>query len=177
MDEEMLDEIFADLAADLVDLDDDQIKDRILKYGLSPEDMKEVFDTVKAVQAAESVADSNPDPLSLENADALADANTKEAKDMANEDGTSVKVTETDTDGDGDVDETTITKEEPENDTPTRPVTEEDFAELEKILSGDKGEGEAETKNSEPEGDKPHDSKESENKTNHFAKMLSEHRY
>ena len=80
MDEELLDEIFADLAADLVDLSDDEIKDRILKYGLSPEDMQDVYDTVKAVQEAEAIGDKNLDPLSLDKVDALADANTKEAK-------------------------------------------------------------------------------------------------
>lgn len=83
MDEELLDEIFADLAVDLVDLSDDEIKDRILKYGLDPADMQDIYNTVKDVQEAEALAGENPDPLSLENVDALADANTKAARRIA----------------------------------------------------------------------------------------------
>ena len=156
MDEELLDEIFADLAADLVDLSDDEIKDRILKYGLSPEDMKEVFDTVKAVQEAEGTADENPDPISLENADALADAN---AKQMANEDKTTVKVTESDKDSDGDTDKITVEKEQPEDD-----IDDFEGYEEEDISTKD---------NSSEEEDKPHE----ENKTNSIAKFLSNYRY
>lgn len=115
LNDELLDEIFSDLASDLVDLDDDAIKNKILSYGLSPEDMKELFDTVKAVQAAEAEADKNPDPLSLENVDALADANTK-AQKMADEDNSEVTVTEEDKDDDGDPDKVTIEKESPEDD-------------------------------------------------------------
>ena len=113
MDEELLDEIFADLAADLVDLSDDEIKNRILKYGLDPADMKEVYDTVKAVQEAEALGDENIDPLNIDNVDAILDANTKEAKRMANEDQTKVKITEEDKDSDGDTDKTTNEKEDP----------------------------------------------------------------
>ena len=170
MDEELLDEIFADLAADLVDLSDDEIKDRILKYGLSPEDMKEVYDTVKAVQEAEAVGDENSDPLSLENVDALADANTKSAKRMANEDQTKVKVTEEDKDSDGDTDKITVEKEDPEDDTE---LTDEERAIIESMGS-DKGTEELD--NSSETEDKPHEEPKFKNKTNQFARFLGENR-
>ena len=170
MDEELLDEIFADLAADLVDLSDDEIKDRILKYGLSPEDMKEVYDTVKAVQEAEAVGDENRDPFSLENVDALADANTKAAKRMANEDQTKVKVTEEDKDSDGDTDKITVEKEDPEDDTE---LTDEERAIIESMGS-DKGTEELD--NSSETEDKPHEEPKFKNKTNQFARFLGENR-
>ena len=170
MDEELLDEIFADLAADLVDLSDDEIKDRILKYGLSPEDMKEVYDTVKAVQEAEAVGDENSDPLSLENVDSLADANTKAAKRMANEDQTKVKVTEEDKDSDGDTDKITVEKEDPEDDTG---LTDEERAIIESMGS-DKGTEELD--NSSETEDKPHEEPKFKNKTNQFARFLGENR-
>ena len=170
MDEKLLDEIFADLAADLVDLSDDEIKDRILKYGLNPSDMKEVYDTVKAVQEAETLGDENPDPISLENADALADANTKEAKSMANEDQTEVKVTEEDKDSDGDTDKVTVEKEAPENDTE---LTDEERAVINSIGSD---EGTEEPDNSSETEDKPHEEPKIENKTNQFARFLGENR-
>ena len=170
MDEELLDEIFADLAADLVDLSDDEIKDRILKYGLSPEDMKEVYDTVKAVQEAEAVGDENRDPVSLENVDALADANTKAAKRMANEDQTKVKVTEEDKDSDGDTDKITVEKEDPEDDTE---LTDEERAIIES-MSSDKGTEELD--NSSETEDKPHEEPKFKNKTNQFARFLGENR-
>ena len=170
MDEKLLDEIFADLAADLVDLSDDEIKDRILKYGLSPEDMKEIFDTVKAVQEAEATADKNPDPISLENAEALADANTKEAKRMANEDQTKVKITEEDKDSDGDPDKTTIEKEDPEDDAE---LTDEERAIIESMGTD---EGTEEPDNSSETEDKPHEEPKFKNKTNQFARFLGENR-
>ena len=193
MDEELLDEIFADLAVDLVDLSDDEIKDRILKYGLSPEDMQEVYDTVKAVQEAEAIgdenldplnldkidalADENLDPLNLDKIDALADANTKAAKRMANEDQTSVKITEEDKDADGDTDKTTIEKENPEDD---MELTDEERAVIESMGS-DKGteeldnSSETEDNSSETE-DKPHEAPKLKNKTNQFARFLGENR-
>ena len=174
MDEELLDEIFADLAVDLVDLSDDEIKDRILKYGLDPADMQEVYNTVKAVQEAEALgdenldplslenvdalADANLDPLSLDNVDALADANTKVAKRMANEDQTKVKVTEEDKDSDGDTDKTTIEKEDPEDD---KKLTDDATKELD---------------NSSETEDKPHEEPKFKNKTNQFARFLGENR-
>ena len=170
MDEELLDEIFADLAADLVDLSDDEIKDRILKYGLSPEDMKEVYDTVKAVQEAEALGDENSDPLSLENVDALADANTKAAKRMANEDQTKVKVTEEDKDSDGDTDKITVEKEDPEDDTE---LTDEERAIIE-TMGSDKGTEDLD--NSSETEDKPHEEPKFKNKTNQFARFLGENR-
>ena len=170
MDEELLDEIFADLAADLVDLSDDEIKDRILKYGLSPEDMQDVYDTVKAVQEAEAIGDKNPDPFSLENVDALADANTKAAKRMANEDNTRVKVTEEDKDSDGDTDKTTIEKESPEDDIE---LTDEERTVIESMGS-DKGTEELD--NSSETEDKPHEAPKLKNKTNQFARFLGESR-
>ena len=170
MDEELLDEIFADLAADLVDLSDDEIKNRILKYGLDPADMKEVYDTVKAVQEAEALGDKNIDPLNLDAVDALADANTKEAKRMANEDQTKVKVTEEDKDSDGDTDKTTIEKEDPEDD---MELTDEERAVIESMGS-DKG-TESSDNSSETE-DKPHEEPKFKNKTNQFARFLGENR-
>lgn len=170
MDEELLDEIFADLAADLVDLSDDEIKDRILKYGLSPEDMKEVYDTVKAVQEAEALGDENIDPLNIDNVDAILDANTKEAKRMANEDQTKVKVTEEDKDSDGDTDKTTIEKEDPEDD---MELTDEERAVI-KSMESDKGTEEPD--NSSETEDKPHEEPKFKNKTNQFARFLGENR-
>lgn len=202
MDEELLDEIFADLAADLVDLSDDEIKERILKYGLSPSDMKEVYDTVKAVQDAESLADENLDQLNLDAVDDLADENTKEAKRMANgeperplyqlpadgparassktkmaeakrmanEDGTQVKITEEDKDSDGDTDKTTIEKEAPEDDTE---LTDEERAIISSMKSD---EGTEEPDNSSETEDKPHEAPKFKNKTNQFARFLGENR-
>lgn len=170
MDEELLDEIFADLAADLVDLSDDEIKDRILKYGLDPADMKEVYDTVKAVQEAEALGDENIDPLNIDAVDALADANTKEAKRMANEDQTKVKVTEEDKDSDGDTDKTTIEKEDPEDD---MELTDEERAVI-KSMRSDKGTEEPD--NSSETEDKPHEEPKFKNKTNQFARFLGENR-
>lgn len=140
--DDLVNEIFGDLAADLVDLDDDQIKDKILTYGLSPEDMKDVFDTVKAVQEAEAASDAG-----------------SSAQQMANEDQTAVKVTEEDKDLDGDTDKVTVEKQETEDDDGVKEV-------LDYFDAPD---------NSSESEDKPHD--ESDNKTNHFAKLLSEHRF
>ena len=170
MDEELLDEIFADLAADLVDLSDDEIKNRILKYGLDPADMKEVYDTVKAVQEAEALGDENIDPLNIDAVDALADANTKEAKRMANEDQTKVKITEEDKDSDGDADKTTIEKEDPEDD---MELTDEERAVI-KSMGSDTGTEEPD--NSSETEDKPHEEPKFKNKTNQFAKFLGENR-
>ena len=170
MDEELLDEIFADLAVDLVDLSDDEIKDRILKYGLDPADMKEVYDTVKAVQEAEALGDENIDPLNIDNVDKLADANTKVAKSMANEDQTKVKITEEDKDSDGDPDKTTIEKEDPEDD---MELTDEERAVIESMGS-DKGTEEPD--NSSEVEDKPHEEPKFKNKTNQFARFLGENR-
>ena len=170
MDEELLDEIFADLAVDLVDLSDDEIKDRILKYGLDPADMKEVYDTVKAVQEAEALGNENIDPLNIDNVDAILDANTKEAKRMANEDQTKVKITEEDKDSDGDPDKTTIEKEDPEDD---MELTDEERAVIESMGS-DKGTEEPD--NSSEAEDKPHEESKLKNKTNQFARFLGENR-
>ena len=170
MDEKLLDEIFADLAADLVDLSDDEIKDRILKYGLSPEDMKEVYDTVKAVQEAEALGDENVDPLNIDNVDKLADANTKVAKSMANEDQTKVKITEEDKDSDGDADKVTVEKEDPEDD---MELTDEERAVIESMGTD---EGTEEPDNSSETEDKPHEEPKFKNKTNQFARFLGENR-
>ena len=171
MDEELLDEIFADLAADLVDLSDDEIKDRILKYGLDPADMKEVYDTVKAVQEAEALGDENIYPLNIHAIGKLADANTKSAKDMANEDHTKVKVTEEDKDSDGDTDKITVEKEDPEDDTE---LTDDERA----IINYNMGSHEdtEEPDNSSETEDKPHEEPKFKNKTNQFARFLGENR-
>lgn len=170
MDEELLDEIFADLAMDLVDLSDDEIKDRILKYGLDPADMQDVYNTVKDVQEAEALAGENPDPLSLENVDALADANTKAAKGMANEDQTKVKITEEDVDSDDDTDKVTIEKEEPEDD---MELTDEERSIIESMGTD---EGTEEPDNSSETEDKPREEPKIKNKTNQFARFLGENR-
>ena len=171
MDEELLDEIFADLAADLVDLSDDEIKNRILKYGLNPADMKEVYDTVKAVQEAEALGDENLDPLNIDAVDKLADANTKLAKDMSNEDQTKVKVTEEDKDSDGDTDKITVEKEDPEDDTE---LTDDERAIINYNM-GSHGDVEEPDNSSETE-DKPHEEPKFKNKTNQFARFLGENR-
>lgn len=171
MDEELLDEIFADLAADLVDLSDDEIKNRILKYDLDPADMKEVYDTVKAVQEAEALGDENLDPLNIDAVDKLADVNTKLAKDMANEDQTKVKVTEEDKDSDGDTDKITVEKEDPEDGTE---LTDAERA----IINYNMGSHEdiEEPDNSSETEDKPHEEPKLKNKTNQFARLLGENR-
>ena len=171
MDEELLDEIFADLAADLVDLSDDEIKNRILKYGLDPADMQEVYDTVKAVQEAEALGDENLDPLNIDVVDKLADANTKSAKDMANEDQTKVKVTEEDKDSDGDTDKITVEKEDPEDDTE---LTDDERAIINYNM-GSQDDTEEPDNSSETE-DKPHEEPKFKNKTNQFARFLGENR-
>ena len=132
--------------------------------------MQEVYNTVKAVQEAEATGDKNPDPLSLDKIDALADANTKEAKRMANEDKTRVKVTEEDKDSDGDTDKTTIEKESPEDDTD---LTDEERAIIESMGS-DKGTEELD--NSSETEDMPHEAPKLKNKTNQFARFLGENR-
>lgn len=170
MDEELLDEIFADLAADLVDLSDDELKDRILKYGLDPSDMQDVYNTVKEVQEAEALADENPDPLSIENVDALADAFTKEAKGMANEDQTKVKITEEDVESDGDTDKVTIEKETPEDD---MELTDEERSIIDSMETD---EGTKEPDNSSEIEDKPREGQKIKNKTNQFARFLGENR-
>lgn len=171
MNEELLDEIFADLAADLVDLSDDEIKSRILKYDLGPADMKEVYDTVKAVQEAEALGDENLDPLNIDAVDKLADANTKSAKDMANEDQTKVKVTEEDKDSDGDTDKITVEKENPEDDSE---LTDDERA----IINYNMGSNDdtEESDNSSEAEDKPHEEPKFKNKTNQFARFLGENR-
>ena len=170
MDEELLDEIFADLAADLVDLSDDEIKNRILKYGLNPADMQDVYNTVKAVQEAEALGDENIDPLNIDNVDAILDANTKAAKRMANEDQTKVKVTEEDKDSDGDADKVTVEKEDPEDD---MELTDEERAVIESMGTD---EGTEEPDNSSETEDKPHEEPKFKNKTNQFARFLGENR-
>lgn len=154
LDEIFLDEIFADLAADLVDLSDDEIKDRILKYDLDPSDMQEVYNTVKEVQEAE----------------ALADANTREAKSMANEDQTKVKVTEEDVDSDGDTDKVTMEKDVPEDD---MELTDEERSVIDSMGSD---EGTEELDNSSETEDKPREEPKIKNKTNQFARFLGENR-
>ena len=202
MDEKLLDEIFADLAADLVDLSDDEIKDRILKYGLSPEDMKEVYDTVKAVQEAEALGDENVDPLNLDAVDALADANTKSAKRMANGEPEPLlyqlpadnpaptdsktkmatakrmanedqtKVKVTEEDKDSDGDADKVTVEKEDPEDDTE-LTDEERAIIESMGTD---EGTEEPDNSSEIEDKPHEEPKFKNKTNQFARFLGENR-
>ena len=202
MDEELLDEIFADLAADLVDLSDDEIKNRILKYGLDPADMKEVYDTVKAVQEAEALGDENIDPLNIDAVDALADANTKAAKRMANGEPEPLlyqlpadnpvrtdnktkmatakcmanedqtKVKITEEDKDSDGD-TDKTTIEKEDPEDDMELTDEERAVI-KSMGSDKGTEEFD--NSSETEDKPHEEPKFKNKTNQFAKFLGENR-
>lgn len=202
MDETLLDEIFADLAADLVDLSDDEIKDRILKYGLSPEDMKEVYDTVKAVQEAEALGDENVDPLNLDAVDALADANTKEAKRMANGEPEPLlyqlpadkpvptasktkmatakrmanedqtKVKVTEEDKDSDGDADKVTVEKEDPEDDTE-LTNEERAIIESMGTD---EGTEDLDNSSETEDKPHEEPKFKNKTNQFARFLGENR-
>lgn len=111
--EEWIDEIVADLASGLIDASDEEITAKLDEYGLSDEDKADVLETIKQVKEAEGLADENPDPLSLENVDAMADA---QAQQMADEDNTEVTVTSEDKDGDGDADKVTAKKEKPEDD-------------------------------------------------------------
>lgn len=202
MDEKLLDEIFADLAADLVDLSDDEIKDRILKYGLSPEDMKEVYDTVKAVQEAEALGDENVDPLNLDAVDALADANTKEAKRMANGEpepllyqlpadnpvptGSKTKMVTAKRMANEDQTKVKVTEEDKDSDGDAdkttiekeapeddMELTDEERAVIESMGS-DKGTEELD--NSSETEDKPHEEPKFKNKTNQFARFLGENR-
>lgn len=203
MDEELLDEIFADLAADLVDLSDDEIKDRILKYGLDPADMKEVYDTVKAVQKAEALGDENLDPLNIDAVDKLADANTKSAKRMANGEPepllyqlpadkpvTTVSKTKMATAKDmanEDQTKVKVTEEDKDSDGDTDKITvekedPEDDTELtddeRAIINYNMGSHEdtEELDNSSETEDKPHEEPKFKNKTNQFARFLGENR-
>lgn len=151
--DDVIDEIIADFASDLVDLSDDEIEARLDNYDLDPEDRADIILTVKEVRDAEKLADENP----VSNI----------AKDMANEDGTSVEVTEIDKDKDGDIDKTVIKKENPDDDS-TSSLSDEEMNALDDIMSDE-------------EEDTPHEedlSKDSDNNvTNSIARHLSSYRW
>lgn len=125
--DQWIDEIVADLASGLIDASDEEIMAKLEEYGLSDEDKSDVLETIKQVKEAEGIADANLDPLSLENVDAIADAH---AKQMANEDNTTVTVTSEDKDGDGDMDATTIEKVDSK-------VSDDDIKAMQDLLYGD----------------------------------------
>jgi hypothetical protein len=127
MNEEALDEIFADLAADLPDLDDGALLDKIDAYDLDDDDKVQLYQLAKDLQTAES-----GQPLDL-------------PQDMANEDNTEVKVTKEDKDGDGDTDKMTTEKTDPKDDDK---VSKEEKKLADDITSED---------NSNESEDKPHD--------------------
>ena len=169
--DEIIDEIIADLAAGLIDASDEEINSKLDTYDLTPEDREEVLATIKEVRDAEKLADENPDPLSLENADALADANTRpddQAQQMADEDNTPVEVTSEDTDGDGDADKTTIEKVNPEDDDE---LSEEEEAAIKADIDAlDDG-------NSDEADDKPHDTIVSDERMKNIIGTLSQFKY
>lgn len=147
--EDWIDEIVADLASGLIDASDEEITAKLDEYGLSDEDKSDVLETIKQVKEAESLADENPDPLSLENVDAMADA---QAKQMADEDDTSVTITSEDKDGDGDTDTTTVEKTDSN-------VSEDDIKAMQDLLYGDDdSEDNSDEGNSNESEDKPNDS-------------------
>lgn len=156
--EDWIDEIIADLASGLIDASDEEIADKLDEYGLSDEDKADVLETIKQVKAAEKLADANPDPLSIENVDAMADA---QAQKMASEDGTSVTVTSVDKDGDGDTDTTTIEKT-------GSSVSDEDIKAMQELLYSDNDSDEG---NSNELEDKPNDSMKN------IASTLSQFKY
>lgn len=148
-----------DLAAGLLDIEsDDELLAKLDSYGLSPEDMVDVLDSLES-QGVEKLADV--EALNERQADQEA------AQQMADEDQTPVTVTEEDTDGDGDPDKITSEKEEPEEDIELSP---EDSAALAELA------GTAESDNSSETEDKPHEEPKFKNKTNQIAKYLGENR-
>lgn len=147
--EDWIDEIVADLASGLIDASDEEITAKLDEYGLSDEDKSDVLETIKQVKEAEGLANENPDPLSLENVDAMADA---QAQQMANEDDTAVTITSEDKDGDGDTDTTTIEKTDSN-------VSEDDIKAMQDLLYGDDdSEDNSDEGNSSESEDKPNDS-------------------
>lgn len=147
--EDWIDEIVADLASGLIDASDEEITTKLDEYGLSDEDKADVLETIKQVKEAEGLADENPDPLSLENVDAMADA---QAKQMADEDDTAVTITSEDKDGDGDTDTTTIEKTDSN-------VSDDDIKAMQDLLYGDDdSEDNSDEGNSNESEDKPNDS-------------------
>ena len=145
MEDELIDEIVADLASGLIDASDEEIMAKLNEYGLSDEDKADILETIKQVKEAEKLAAANQDPLSLENIDAMADA---QAQKMASEDDTSVIVTSEDKDGDGDTDVTTVEKT-------GSSLSDEDIKAMQDLLYGDNDSDEG---NSNELEDKPNDS-------------------
>lgn len=109
-DEDLLDEMIADIVSGLVDKSDEDIQAEMDKEELPKEWQDELWQTINDVRAAGDEADKLP-----QNADFAAEAEA-DAQKMADEDDTSVKVTEEDSDGDGDADKKTVEKESTEDD-------------------------------------------------------------
>lgn len=153
--EDWIDEVIADLASGLIDASNEEIAAKLDEYGLSDEDKSDVLETIKQVREAEEAADANPGPLSLENVDAMADA---QAKQMADEDNTVVTVTSEDKDGDGDTDATTIKKT-------NSSVSEDDIKAMQDLLyddnDNDDDDDNSDEGNSNESEDKPNDSMKS----------------
>ena len=145
MEDELINEIVADLASGLIDASDEEIMTKLDGYDLSDEDKADILETIKQVREAERLAAANQDPLSIENIDAMADA---QAQKMASEDGTSVVVTSEDKDGDGDTDVTTVEKT-------GSSLSDEDIKAMQDLLYGDNASDEG---NSNELEDKPNDS-------------------
>lgn len=145
MEDELIDEIVADLASGLIDASDEEIMAKLDEYNLSDEDKADILETIKQVKEAEKLAAANQDPLSLENIDAMADA---QAQKMASEDGTSVIITSEDKDGDGDTDVTTVEKT-------GSSLSDEDIKAMQDLLYSDNDSDEG---NSNELEDKPNDS-------------------
>ena len=147
--DEWIAEIVADLASGLIDASDEEIMAKLDEYELSDEDKSDVLETIKQVKEAEGLANKNPDPLSIENVDAMADA---QAKQMADKDNTAVAVTSIDKDGDGDTDTTTIEKTNSN-------VSEDEIKAMQDLLySDDDPEDNSDEGNSSESDDKPNDS-------------------
>lgn len=109
-DEELLDEMIADIVSGLVDKSDEEIQAELDKEGLPKEWQDELWQNIREVRAADDEAAKLP-----QNADFAAEAEA-DAQKMADEDDTSVEVTEEDSDGDGDTDKKTVEKESTEDD-------------------------------------------------------------
>lgn len=161
--------------------DKDTILQALTTAGLTDKDYddEDIEDLIKIAEdallskvdnAADSAAASTMGMTGKAAAAMNGDAYFPEAKRMANEDQTEIKVTEEDKDSDGDTDKVTVEKETPEDD---MELTDEERAVIDSMGSD---EGTEEPDNSSETEDKPHEEPKFKNKTNQFARFLGENR-
>lgn len=148
--DEIIDEIIADLTAGLIEADDAEIAAKIDSYDLDDATKEEIMESILDVREADKLADENTGDV-----EGLAES-------MAKEDNSEVTVTAEDEDNDGDLDNLSIEKKDSEDDTPEE-VSQEDLESLRSL-----------TGNSTEEADDPHD----ESKLNsNVIGALSAHRW